>query len=1072
VGTAIRSSGMIREASRLAAAGELGNSDAIRLLQIPHSKEDVQEVLHTFEQQLSREAKSKLTLDAFVPPPSDVDNERYEPLFDKYIITGKTYTTASAAVVLNELQYYNGQMVHLYGECSNVPLVNAALAGSGYRPMTLKYADGRRAAIAQLWSNKFTDTSIRPYAAMFIVVAAVADNAPESQACLRAVSNGASSVLVMLDGSFDPATVVYENEARMYMFRLLDTTQVAIDVGRERMGTDKRPGTIDMACSGRRLHLSIKDQHRRGVVQGNLELIRDPTAYGSAVAEAAKTAGITLQALPRGTECVYPAVARIGQGAVVCWQWRSDVAPRLQPVTPGSVLFDRSSEEGRTLLAWGFTPKVLGFFPKVRGVITGLVDQTPRCARDSSDACWGMANTGSRPRSRASEEAASASSRWASNTIFLGSLKVVLRKELVGPMSDGLRVNWHITEGNFVGPGLDAVVLPGAADWMHIRPDGIAIVNVRACFETRERVRVYGAYGGVADFGPDGYARALRDEYDRQIPAVVTPRYETADPRLEWLNRVQCIGVGRVDMTALRAEFDIYGVRVGERAQEASSAAAQSAIPEQIITAIERFRTAIPANFDPNYVEKVVIPFFLTNVYEGERPLLPMIDLNFSKENALPHDVFGLIYRDWKPTPEEGVTVLLQGLEKRGENNLRKRIYFSAVSPDLYKPMYRAKVTAFFDNLLDQQFADRPFMRHYLDHYFDLYWDLHLGVIGGDIPREVREIGEAFNTVLAYRNPLLPITYHNYMKVRELQDFLKSWIDERISDVQSGKTKNPEKTMAWHWLKNAQDGGHFSKKDMVVECFHNFVALSQWGNTIFGVMSLLSEDRGDQAVRASFQKTMNGNFDTAGGASFSPLELFVMELFRVISPNGGSISTIHDARSSVHGASPQQKFGIPFERHSYVCTPHTSTSLDPVHWTDPNTFDPQRYLRVPTSAQINDDKCRQIGLARCPFEITNFKIKDGRKASITNNGFGTLFVVADGRSYPVCDYAGFAPFGFGYRRCPGEQLTVLVFEDFLRKVWRDKIVFRKLDLANPARVPVGPNAVIQDNIGFNRFALR
>ena len=517
MGTAIRSSGMIREASRLAAAGELGNSDVIRLLQIPHSKEDVQEVLRTFEQQLSREAKSKLTLDAFVPPPSDVDNERYEPLFDKYIITGKTYTTASGAVVPNELQYYNGQMVHLYGECSNVPLVNAALAGSGYRPITLKYADGRHAAVAQLWSNKFTDTSIRPYAAMFIVVAAVADNAPESQASLRAASNGASSVLVMLDGSFDPATAVYENKARMYMFRLLDTTQVAIDVGRERMGTDKRPGTIDMACNGRRLHLSIKDQHRRGVVQGDLELTGDPTAYGSVVAQAAKTAGITLQALPRGTECVYPAVARIGQGPVVCWQWRSDVAPRLQPVMPGTLLFDRSSEEGRTLLAWGFTPKVLGFFPKVRGVITGLADQTPRYARDSSAACRGMANAGSRPRSRASGEAVSAPSRWAWNTSFLGSLKVVLRKELVGPMSDGLRVNWHITEGTFVGPGHDAVVLPGAADWMHIRPDGIAIVNVRACFETREHVRVYGAYGGVADLGPDGYARALRGEYDRQI---------------------------------------------------------------------------------------------------------------------------------------------------------------------------------------------------------------------------------------------------------------------------------------------------------------------------------------------------------------------------------------------------------------------------------------------------------------------------------------------------------------------------------------------------------------------------
>ena len=133
-----------------------------------------------------------------------------------------------------------------------------------------------------------------------------------------------------------------------------------------------------MTCDGRRLRLSIKDQDRRGVVHGDLELSGDPAAYGSAVAQAAETAGITLQALPRGAECAYPAVARIGQGAVVCWQWRSDVAPRLQPVTPGSVVFDSSSEEGRTLLAWGFTPKVLGYFPKVRGVVTGLADQRPR----------------------------------------------------------------------------------------------------------------------------------------------------------------------------------------------------------------------------------------------------------------------------------------------------------------------------------------------------------------------------------------------------------------------------------------------------------------------------------------------------------------------------------------------------------------------------------------------------------------------------------------------------------------------------------------------------------------------
>jgi len=168
--------------------------------------------------------------------------------------------------------------------------------------------------------------------------------------------------------------------------------------------------------------------------------------------------------------------------------------------------------------------------------------------------------------------------------------------------------------------------------------------------------------------------------------------------------------------------------------------------------------------------------------------------------------------------------------------------------------MYSSKVVAFFDKLMDQKFANKPFMRHYLDYYFDLYWDLHLGVTGDAIPFEVRQIGEAFNTVLAYRNPLLPITYDNYMIVRERLDFLKSWIDDRLADIESGITKNPEKTIAWYWLKNAGDGRHFAKRDVVFECFHNFVALSQWGNSIFGTMSRLSEDGAIRLCKHRFRR--------------------------------------------------------------------------------------------------------------------------------------------------------------------------------------------------------------------------
>jgi cytochrome P450 len=150
-----------------------------------------------------------------------------------------------------------------------------------------------------------------------------------------------------------------------------------------------------------------------------------------------------------------------------------------------------------------------------------------------------------------------------------------------------------------------------------------------------------------------------------------------------------------------------------------------------------------------------------------------------------------------------------------------------------------------------------------------------------------------------------------------------------------------------------------------------------------------------------------------------------------------------------------------------VITPHEATSFDPVHWKNPTTFDPDRYNAAPTSQEINEPTVSKSA-SKCPFSSEPFEVQDGRKATIDNSGFGTVFGVIDGKPLPVCDYAGFAPFGFGYRRCPGEQLTIQVFEDFLRKVWKSGIEFPKLDIANPEPIPIGPTTVIADNVGFSR----
>lgn len=472
--------------------------------------------------------------------------------------------------------------------------------------------------------------------------------------------------------------------------------------------------------------------------------------------------------------------------------------------------------------------------------------------------------------------------------------------------------------------------------------------------------------------------------------------------------------------------------------------------------AAAQLRSRFAQGFDPTYVENAILPFFLVSVYQGERAMLPMIDVSLTKENALPTHLWGLISKTWRPAPEKGVTVFLQALEKRGPDNRRKRIYMTALTPDLYQEMYSAKVRTFFDGLLDQANVGKPLMRTYLDTFWDMYWDLHLGVKGAAIPAQVREIGMSFNTVLAYLDPTQKIVYENYMRVRERLDFLKSWIDDRLADIETGKTSNPEKTFAWYWLKNGKGDDNFAHKDVVFECFHNFVAFSQWGNSLYNVMLKLGAETGDPQAREWFKRTMEGSGNGADASAFPPLERFVMELFRTISPNNGSISSLQETRPPA------------FERYGYIVNPHTSTSLDPAHWKNPAEFDPSRYETAPTSAQVNEEWVKRIGLARCPFENKSFDVKDGRKVSVQNSAFGTVFGVADGKPLSVCDYAGFAPFGFGYRRCPGEQLTINVFEDFLRTVWNNKIEFVKLDIAKPEVLPIGPTTVINDDLGFKR----
>ena len=94
-----------------------------------------------------------------------------------------------------------------------------------------------------------------------------------------------------------------------------------------------------------------------------------------------------------------------------------------------------------------------------------------------------------------------------------------------------------------------------------MRTDGVSILDVRATFESHDGALIETAFTGVGDLGENGYQKFLRQELPLSLQLRVAPRFRTAHPDYEWLNRVQCIGVGEINMEPLEVRFDIYAMR-------------------------------------------------------------------------------------------------------------------------------------------------------------------------------------------------------------------------------------------------------------------------------------------------------------------------------------------------------------------------------------------------------------------------------------------------------------------------------------------------------------------------------
>jgi hypothetical protein len=115
------------------------------------------------------------------------------------------------------------------------------------------------------------------------------------------------------------------------------------------------------------------------------------------------------------------------------------------------------------------------------------------------------------------------------------------------PQNLGTRRIVPVTGGTFEGPKLKGTALPGGADWILVRPDGVSELNVRVTLRTDDEALIYITYRGLL-FTPKGGETYWR----------TTPIFETGVAKYEWLNKIIAVGVGKT--VPGKAAYSVYHV--------------------------------------------------------------------------------------------------------------------------------------------------------------------------------------------------------------------------------------------------------------------------------------------------------------------------------------------------------------------------------------------------------------------------------------------------------------------------------------------------------------------------------
>ncbi len=127
-----------------------------------------------------------------------------------------------------------------------------------------------------------------------------------------------------------------------------------------------------------------------------------------------------------------------------------------------------------------------------------------------------------------------------------------------GPYGD--RRIFDVVGGTAQGPRISGKLLPSGADWLLVDEAGTGRLDVRGTLQTDDGAHIYIYYHGVLELNEKvagalskGEATEFGDTY-----FMTQPRFETGDPRYDWLNRIVAVAEGRVLPNAV--EYRVFAI--------------------------------------------------------------------------------------------------------------------------------------------------------------------------------------------------------------------------------------------------------------------------------------------------------------------------------------------------------------------------------------------------------------------------------------------------------------------------------------------------------------------------------